>query len=659
MNEQARKKSGFKRWLLRRASRLSLRWRLMLAFILLILSSASATIFIGDAVLGSKIFELAQQKADVDLNVAWQIWESKKQELSHILTAAAMHYRQARGGESGSPSPERLDEALGVFLDDRFFDFLGVVDSTGRVLAHAPGMPQGVRSTALRAVLDMASSGTPVASLALRIEELIPETPRSELKLQQFQQFGEVMLLLAVEPLTVNAHTEVLYGGLIVNGRRDLVDRMNEVAISSHGCTFAPCSAATIFQKDRRIATSLPADSTGSPLLSLADARVTQRVLVQGGSYVGLAGVVRDDFLAAYRPLLDHTGRAIGMLGIGTKVAEYRHAQSRTSWLFSSLIAAGMLFGFGMTWAFSRWLVRPIAQLAEGMRRVAEGELDYKVRIEAADELGTAARAFNQMVKAVKEREWKLQEMTQDRLSEVEKQISIGRLAAGVAHEINNPLTAILSLSKLMLRHTPEADRRHEDLEIIVAETTRCREIVGGLLDFARERPASMRVVDLNLVIADTVALTKKYDALQHHEIRVDSHIQPLLVVADPKQLQQVFTNLVLNAAEALREMPDAGAGGHIRVVLDEDSSGGFAQVQVRDNGPGIPAELQQRIFEPFFTTKGKSRGTGLGLSVSLGIARKHNGSIQVDSQPNLGTCFTVLLPLHREGASPPAGLTG
>ncbi|HOX46812.1 MAG TPA: ATP-binding protein [Myxococcota bacterium] len=644
-----------KRWVLRRLRRLSLRWRLMIAFVVLILSSASATIFIGDKVLGTKIFELAQQKADVDLNVAWQIWESKKQEISRILNAASLYYREVRG-RSERVSQTELEDALAVFLDERYFDFLGVLDASGRVVAHAPVTHEEAGRTALQEVLEMAGAGTPVASVSVRIDAVIPETPRSELMLQQFQQFGEVIVVLAMEPITVGEHSEVLYGGYIVNGRRDLVERMNDVAIGSHECTFSPCSAATIFQRDRRVSTSLPTSPSGTYILSAADERVTQRVLVEGRPYTGLAGVVSDDFLAAYRPLKDHTGRVIGMLGIGTKVAEYHHAQQRTSLLFSSLILAGMLFGFIMTWVFSRWLVKPIAQLAEGMRRVAEGELSYKVRIDSADELGTAARAFNQMVKAVKEREWQLQEMTSDRLSEVEKQISIGRLAAGVAHEINNPLTAILSLSKLMLRHTPEGDKNHEDLRIIVEETTRCREIVGGLLDFARERPASLRVVDLNAVIADTVALTKKYDALQHHEIAVESRIQPLLVEADPKQLQQVFTNLVLNAAEAMREMPDGGLGAHIRLVLDEDSSGGFAQVQVRDTGPGIPTEILNRIFEPFFTTKGKSKGTGLGLSVSLGIVRKHNGNIEVDSQVGLGTCFTVVLPLHREGTQPAAG---
>jgi len=525
------------RWAVRRLRRLSLRWRLMLAFVILILSSATATIVIGDAVLGTKIFELAKQKADVDLNVAWQIWETKKQEISRVLGAASLYYREVRSRAEGAAEAD-LEDALAVFLDERYFDFLGVLDAGGRVVAHAPANLHAGAETSLPEVLEMATAGRPVASLALRIDAVIPETPRSELMLRQFEQFGEVMVLLAIEPISVGEHSEVLYGGYIVNGRRELVERMNAVAIASQECTFTPCSAATIFQKDRRISTSLPASPNGTYILSAADERVTRRVLVEGRSYTGLAGVVADDFLAAYRPLVDHTGRVIGMLGIGTKVAEYHRAQKRTSLLFSSLIVGGMLFGFFMTWAFSRWLVKPIAQLAEGMRRVAEGELSYKVRIDSADELGTAARAFNQMVKAVKEREWQLQEMTADRLSEVEKQISIGRLAAGVAHEINNPLTAILSLSKLMLRHIPESDRNHEDLKIIVEETTRCREIVGGLLDFARERPASMRVVDLNAVVADTVALTKKYDALQHHEIAVESHIQPLLVDADPKQLQ-------------------------------------------------------------------------------------------------------------------------
>jgi two-component system NtrC family sensor kinase len=311
--------------------------------------------------------------------------------------------------------------------------------------------------------------------------------------------------------------------------------------------------------------------------------------------------------------------------------------------LFSAIIGAGMLFGLVMSWLFSRALIRPVAELAEGMNRVAQGDLNLKVRIHSGDELGRLARAFNLMVKEVKERDMRLREMTDERLSQMEKQISVGRLAAGVAHEINNPLTAVLSLSSLMRKHFPEDDPHREDLDVIVTETTRCREIVRSLLDFARERPTQMQTVDINTVVRDTLALTHNYEALARIHTEVRFAPTPLLVDADAKQLQQVFTNVIINAAEATRP------GRTVVIATDEDSSGGFVVVQVRDTGKGIPAEHLQRIFEPFFTTKGQGKGTGLGLSVSLGIVRKHNGSIDIDSEEGKGTTVTVTLPRHVE----------
>jgi two-component system NtrC family sensor kinase len=242
-------------------------------------------------------------------------------------------------------------------------------------------------------------------------------------------------------------------------------------------------------------------------------------------------------------------------------------------------------------------------------------------------------------VRAVKERDNKQREMTADRLSAVERQVSAGRLAAGVAHEINNPLTAVLSLSSLLLKKAaPDAPER-EDLEIILAETTRCREIVKGLLDFARERPMAKRIADLREVLRDTMRLTAKYEPLKAVTLETRFPDYPLYVNGDPKLLQQVFTNLLTNAAEACE------GGGTVRLTADEDASGGFVEVRFADTGKGIPAEHQPRIFEPFFTTKGARKGTGLGLSVSLGIVQKHEGTIDVRSDEGRGTTVTVTLP--------------
>jgi two-component system NtrC family sensor kinase len=342
---------------------------------------------------------------------------------------------------------------------------------------------------------------------------------------------------------------------------------------------------------------------------------------------------------AAYLPLRDPSGTVVGMLGLESSADGVAEVGRRTTALFSGLIVAGMVFGLIMTLLFSAWLVSPIAQLAEGVSRVAAGDLDHKVRIESPDELGKLARAFNRMVCAVKERDHKLREMTESRLTQVEKQVSIGRLAAGVAHEINNPLTAILTLSSLWLKKMPLDDPRRESLEIIVTETSRCREIVRSLLDFAQERPIEKRVIDMNVIVREALRLADKYDSMAN--LKVEQAIAPvmLLVNADMKLLEQVFINLLLNAAQA------SEPGGVVRVETDEDSSGGFVQVRVIDKGKGIPKEHINRVFEPFFTTKGTGKGTGLGLSVSLGIVQKHEGVIEIESEEGEGTTVTVLLP--------------
>ncbi|MBP1654680.1 MAG: histidine kinase, partial [Bacteroidetes bacterium] len=345
----------------------------------------------------------------------------------------------------------------------------------------------------------------------------------------------------------------------------------------------------------------------------------------------------------AYLPLKDLSGGVVGMVGLVNREDALADARKRTTTLFTSLIAGGMFFGFIMSLVFSAWLVSPISQLAAGVTRVSEGDLDHKVRIESSDELGKLARAFNQMVRGVKERDHKLRELTESRLSQVEKQVSVGRLAAGVAHEINNPLTAILAMTNLWLRKMPADDAGREDLQMVVNETARCRDIVRSLLDFARESPTDKCLVDINSVVRETAALARKCEPFAGVMLESRLPALPLTVNADPKLLQQVFLNLLINAAEAVEP------GGTVRVETDEDSSGGFVQVKVIDNGKGIPKEHINRVFEPFFTTKGTGKGTGLGLSVSAGIVHKHDGAIDIESEEGAGTTVTVLIP-HSSG---------
>ncbi len=632
------------RWLSRVFSRLSLRARLVAAFTILIVTSASATIVIGDLVFGSKVVELARGKVDAGLNVAdlaFAVWQDRMRQRSKI---------GARLMDLGEPppflcrtileKPGLVDFALAL-SNDRATLILPAPSPSGSPLfgSDLTSNPKYADPAAECRLVELDRTGFPRHALAALVKKAdetglgasgLVVVPPEGVAWLGYDRESEPGLMLAAASATQDGRHLVL--GALLNERRDFVSTPLDVLWATpEGERFV----ATLFLGSRAIASSAPERRLSDEL----SPEIAQPVLLQGVRQHGTADIHGTTYYAAYMPLMSYESEPVGILGIGAREEVYVDVRNRTLTLFSSLIVAGMIFGFLMSYLFSAWLIKPVAALAEGMHKVAEGDLDYKVRFHAADELGRLARAFNIMVRKVRERDIRLREMTEERLTQVEKQVSIGRLAAGVAHEINNPLTSVLTLSHLLLKHTDEDDSRHEDLEIIVQETTRCRDIVRNLLDFARERPTQMREVDVNQVVRDTLVLVSRYEGIDKVKIDLALTPDPLSVLADPKQLQQVITNLVTNAAEA------CPGGGTVTISSDEDSSGDFAVIRVADTGRGIPKGYLDRVFEPFFTTKGSSRGTGLGLSVSLGIVRKHNGTIDIASQEGKGTTVTVTLP--------------
>ena len=274
---------------------------------------------------------------------------------------------------------------------------------------------------------------------------------------------------------------------------------------------------------------------------------------------------------------------------------------------------------------------------------MAEGDLTVRVPATARHELGDLARAFNDMIRRLAE--------TQVQLTQADKLASVGRLAAGVAHEINNPLTGVLTYASFLLKRADKKELK-EDLDVIVRETKRCREIVRGLLDFARQTPPKRQPTDLNETVRRAAAMLMNQLSLNRValDLDLDQGLGPAL--ADPTQIQQVVVNLLVNAADAVAE------GGRIRLATRRDSreaAGGQsgAEIIVEDDGRGISAADLPHVFEPFFSTKGP-RGTGLGLAVTWGIVERHGGTIDVESSEGRGSRFTVRLPLDvGDGAAP------
>ena len=231
-----------------------------------------------------------------------------------------------------------------------------------------------------------------------------------------------------------------------------------------------------------------------------------------------------------------------------------------------------------------------------------------------------------------------LQEL-QSRLIQSEKMSSLGRMAASVAHEINNPLGAIVVYSHLLLENAAADFPGRLNLQKIIREATRCRDIVRGLLDFARPAPGLRQPVDINAMVRATHDLLAGQAAFNLIQVNLDLGPTPLQVTGDSSQLQQAFTNILVNAAEAI------GGPGTITIRGWHDASRRMTAVSFADTGCGIPPENLEHIFEPFFTTKREGHGTGLGLAIAYGIVERHGGTIKVESRPGEGATFIVWLP--------------
>jgi PAS domain S-box-containing protein len=227
----------------------------------------------------------------------------------------------------------------------------------------------------------------------------------------------------------------------------------------------------------------------------------------------------------------------------------------------------------------------------------------------------------------------------QARLIQSEKMSSLGRMAASVAHEINNPLGAIVIFSCLLLEKTPEDFSGRKKLETIVHEASRCRDIVRGLLDFARPGAGARHKADLNTIVHTAFDLLQGQFIFKDIEVTLDLSTTPIEVICNASQIQQAFTNLLVNAAEAI------SGRGKIAIRNWRDASRQMAAVSFTDTGCGISPKSREQIFEPFFTTKQEGHGTGLGLTIVYGIIERHAGTIKVDSRLGEGTTFTVWLP--------------
>jgi two-component system NtrC family sensor kinase len=325
---------------------------------------------------------------------------------------------------------------------------------------------------------------------------------------------------------------------------------------------------------------------------------------------------------------------------VGLLEKKFVDIMTRTLFVFFAVTILGMILVVIASNFFADRITRPINHLVKVAGRISAGDFAVRVDVNTKDEIGELEKAFNLMASALHERDEELKDQTHLKLMRSEKLAALGRMAAGIAHEINNPLTGVLMYGYILLENMPVDSQERKDMETIINETTRCREIIRDLLDFSRENVLEKKSVDINQVIEKAVSIIDKKLYFEKIEIFKDFSAGSLNVMADRNQLQQVFINLFLNAVEA---MPNGG-----RLVIHTAPGGDKISViiKITDTGTGIPPENIDKIFDPFFTTKEIGKGTGLGLAVTYGIIQKHGGQIVFESEPGRGTSFIIKLPV-------------
>jgi len=354
-------------------------------------------------------------------------------------------------------------------------------------------------------------------------------------------------------------------------------------------------------------------------------------------------------------------------VGVSLEQADLRVGQTtRNAVIFgvaSTLVICGLVALF-----IQRFVSRPVRRLVECTHRIAQGDLNCQIQVTSDDELGRLARSFTSMTEDLQKAHAKISRWTRSLEQEVgdktrdlklaqaqiirsEKLSSIGLLAAGVAHELNSPLTGILTFAHLLAKRMPDDSSEREDVQVIISQTERCAKIIRQLLDFSRESSHERQIQDLHEIIEKALALLAHQSLFHNIQIERDFDGDLPEVLVDANQMQQVFLNLLVNAGEA---MP---AGGRLAIKTQavvpsspsESSAGAesFEGVRIclRDTGSGIPPESLDKVFDPFFTSKDVGEGTGLGLAVSYGIIERHGGAITVESTLGEGTTVTIFLP--------------
>ena len=640
----------------------STRSKLIASFLGVSILVGAVSLFIGGQLLYKAMLSEATNRVNMDLNAAREIYISRIKTIRCPLSITSMD--PAFRKDLKERDIPKLIPRLKIVSQQAELDFVGVVRKEGETLCGVG--KDSLRCKSVEIINPMAElvfermvtvSGTVILpeeflsaeshELADRARIKIIPTERSAPR-QGDEETSGMAVAVAVPVFEESDFIGVVYGGVLLNRSTQIVDTVRDAVFKDEVYEGKNIGTATIFFKDLRIATNVMTPDGKRAIGTRVSKEVKENVLDKGKRWTDRAFVVNQWHITAYEPIEDIFGERVGMLYVGLPETKYKDMRRKAISVFIVITLAGILLAIGLGYIVANKIMKPVNRLIKASNEVSEGILSPDIGPVSKDEIGVLQKTFKDMTESLKERDRRRREESENRLLQSEKQASVGRLAAGVAHEINNPLTGVLTYTHMLLRRKDIDDDIRSDLQTIVESTERVRKIVKGLLDFSRQTKLEREPTDVNLLIKTCISLMENQALLKGVSIHFHEGENLPPVTLDRSQVQSVLLNMIINALDA------SSAGGSINLYTATglsagDSAKNGVEITIADTGVGIAQKDLDKLFEPFFSTKEVGKGTGLGLAVSYGIVQRHGGNIRVQSEVGKGTRFFIWLPIEGE----------
>jgi len=615
------------------------------------------SLFIGSQLLYKSVLSEATNRVRLDLNAAREIYLSRIKAIQCPLTITSLEpvFRAALKKREVSELIPRLE----TVARRAELDFVGIVRKEGETLCGVG--KSSLRCKAVEIMNPIAElvfdrkvpvSGTVILSkeflsaespeLADRARIGLLPTPRAAPRAEEEETSG-MAIAVAIPVFEEGELIGVIYGGLLLNRNQTIVDTVRDTVFQHEIYKGRNIGTATIFFNDLRISTNVMTPDGKRAIGTRVSKEVKEHVLTKGKRWTDRAFVVNDWYITAYEPIEDIFGERVGMLYVGVLEAKYADMRRKALFILISIIVAGMALAVGLGYLLANKIMNPVHQLIKASQEVSEGSLTPEIGpLSKDEEMRVLQNTFKDMVASMVRRRAE----AENRLIQSEKQASVGRLAAGVAHEINNPLTGVLTYTHMLLRRKDIGNDIRSDLQTIAESTERVRKIVKGLLDFSRQIKLDKEPTEVNRLVGSAISLMDNQALVKGVTIKFNSGENLPMLTLDRNQFQSVLLNMIINALDATEP------GGTINIytatgLSASDTGHKGVEITIADTGCGIPADNLDKLFDPFFSTKEVGQGTGLGLSVSYGIVQRHGGTIRVQSELGKGSTFFIWIPIE------------